>query len=600
MLPTVALFPQVQPHHHLDHYRAHDALNLPYDVDKTAFPASFPRNDLAKGPFHSIHRPRLQFPHPVQRLNAHDAIDSSKPGPKNPGEHALRRKTPNGTLAAGYDGTPSDATIQPPATKHILVCPLESGQSLASQTGIQLDSWLQPTLDQSSTTAKPMNFPPVFNKNDSNRGNNVFPGDVIQEPNGTGWIRSLNYPPGLDSNQAVPLQPSQQRYFLPNGPYVPTVLPAALQPCIGPTASAGSGPYGPYWPDGAYIPYRPAALRDSRFDSPFGQPGPAFYSMGQPSFSRPSLPLSGHSDPAFLWSQAPRGIVDNNQDPLLKSNFPPRHSSQRSLLENPHNQHILPYHTRQTKPASVNYSSHQLGNEPLAWSGTPGGSSFPGSGVNSRAANAEFKEKILSWAHGVYVDLLATIHQARRNSIASGATADGQNSRLLKPSIYPKPPRQPGLDFSSQSQAPETTRHNSYPSSQYDQQTSKANGMAPLGHLLPVHSTQGFPINRHHERPVPSQFQQHRISDTPMVERLRGIGRFPGSLSASRFSTNLINEGSTSAKAASALEMLSHLCMESNWEWIDGMLLGGCLAYGLGDYHKAMRWYSRIIARDET
>ncbi|KAJ6105098.1 hypothetical protein N7523_010172 [Penicillium sp. IBT 18751x] len=30
------------------------------------------------------------------------------------------------------------------------------------------------------------------------------------------------------------------------------------------------------------------------------------------------------------------------------------------------------------------------------------------------------------------------------------------------------------------------------------------------------------------------------------------------------------------------------------------MLLGGCLAYGLGDYHKALRWYSRIIARDSS
>jgi len=68
----------------------------------------------------------------------------------------------------------------------------------------------------------------------------------------------------------------------------------------------------------------------------------------------------------------------------------------------------------------------------------------------------------------------------------------------------------------------------------------------------------------------------------------------------SRLSAGQQNENPTLAVAASALEMLSHLCMESGWEWVDGILLGGCLAYGLGDYHKAMRWYSRIIVRDST
>jgi hypothetical protein len=85
-----------------------------------------------------------------------------------------------------------------------------------------------------------------------------------------------------------------------------------------------------------------------------------------------------------------------------------------------------------------------------------------------------------------------------------------------------------------------------------------------------------------------------------MLDRLRHTGRVAVSGPAPRFSFSATGENSTTANAISALEMLSHLCMESGWEWIDGMLLGGCLAYGLGDYHKAMRWYSRIIARDAT
>lgn len=85
-----------------------------------------------------------------------------------------------------------------------------------------------------------------------------------------------------------------------------------------------------------------------------------------------------------------------------------------------------------------------------------------------------------------------------------------------------------------------------------------------------------------------------------MLDRLRHTGRVTVPGPAPRLSFSATGENSTTANAMSALEMLSHLCMESGWEWIDGMLLGGCLAYGLGDYPKAMRWYSRIIARDAT
>jgi len=51
-------------------------------------------------------------------------------------------------------------------------------------------------------------------------------------------------------------------------------------------------------------------------------------------------------------------------------------------------------------------------------------------------------------------------------------------------------------------------------------------------------------------------------------------------------------------KAKEALEILTTLCDQSGWSWIDGMLLGGCLAYGLEEYHKALDWYSKIIALD--
>ncbi|KAL6235659.1 hypothetical protein BDW75DRAFT_230156 [Aspergillus navahoensis] len=565
MLPSVAPFPPVQPHHHLNQYQEAESLNGPYGLDNPFATTHSPHDYTNSNSFQSAPRTRLQYPHPVQRPDIRDRTNSAALTLNNVGEHALRRKTPNGTLAAGYDGTPGDMTIQPPATKHILVSQLEPGQLISPQAGFPIDSWQQSSLDQSS--AQPLNFPPMH-KTDTNR-RNVGPGELAQGINGISWIRSLNAAPGMDSvlNQTLPMQPSQQRFYWQNGAYVPTVLPATLQQCIGPTASAGTGPYGPYWPDGAYIPYRPAAFREPRLNpqGPFANlvnhSGPQFFDAGQQPFNAGLAPSSNLE--ASDWNQ--NSLSVSNRDGPVKNNFPPRHSDQKPF-DSLNNQHVLPFHTRQSSSISGFPSRPLLHEAPASWSGTPGSGGFQCTGPlpNSRTANTEFKEKVLSWAHGVYVDLLASIHRARRNS-ASNIIQDGQTQRVMKPSIYPKPPRQPGLDF-SHINAPEFSRHNSYPSSQAHR----------------------------HDRNSTSQFQP---TANHLVERLRHTGRL-NSISGSPFSSNSLSENTTVVNAASSLELLSHLCMESGWEWIDGMLLGGCLAYGLGDYHKAMRWYSRIIARD--
>ncbi|CAK37011.1 uncharacterized protein An01g04760 [Aspergillus niger] len=590
MLPSVAPFPPVQPHH-LSYRHGADATNGPYDRN-TSFLTSLPRSDFGKDSFQSVARSRLQYPHPIQRLEVPDAT-GLVPSPKSAGEHALRRKTPNGTLAAGYDGTPGDTTIQP-ASKHLLVSPIDSGHLIPPHTGFPVETWQQANLDQSSA-GKHMNFPPVY-RNDSSR-TNAGPAELTQGMNGTSWVRSLNYVPGMDSmlNQSLPMQPSQQRFYWHNGAYVPTVLPATLQPCVGPTASAGTGPYGPYWPDGVYIPYRPAAFRDARFDSPTpfakatNPPALQLFDAGQQPFSRGALSSGSHPDPGLAWNQAPAGMV--NSELSMKNNFPRRHSEQK-VAGLPGGQRTLPYHTRQSNP-TPGFSHQQVHDTGPSWSGPPNTQGVQlGSTASPQATNVEFKEKVLTWAHGVYVDLLASIHQARRNSISTAA-AEGQSQRFLKPSIYPKPPRQPGLDFSNTNTL-ESTRHNNYSSGQHDL-VQRNNTIGNIGH----NDTASFQAGRRYERASLSQFPQ-AATDVQMLDRLRHTGRFTASTATSRFGAAPLNEGSITANAVSSLEMLSHLCAESGWEWIDGMLLGGCLAYGLGDYHKAMRWYTRIIARDAT
>jgi tetratricopeptide (TPR) repeat protein len=62
---------------------------------------------------------------------------------------------------------------------------------------------------------------------------------------------------------------------------------------------------------------------------------------------------------------------------------------------------------------------------------------------------------------------------------------------------------------------------------------------------------------------------------------------------ASGFSSPILN-------AKTSLDMLTGLCENSDWKWIDGMLLGGCLHYGLEHYEEALEWFKRIIGLDPS
>ncbi|QKX53324.1 uncharacterized protein TRUGW13939_00402 [Talaromyces rugulosus] len=563
MLPSVALpSPHFQPHHHIDRRLNYDLFARPYDMDQSGFlDPSFQQNAHANHINNSssssntfaasVPRSRIQFAHPVQHPLSH-ATDLNGL-PTKTAEHTLRRKTPNGTLAAGYDGTPTDQANQPPAAKHILV----NRQLTPSQLPLTADNW-QP---EHSVPLQYQNFPPSF-KQDVSRNNGALPTDNFQPGTGASWVRSVNMQLGMDSalHQTLPI-PHSQHYFLQNGPSIPTVLPATLQPCLGPTAPVGTGPYGPYWPDGAYIPYRPAALRDSRFDGSSPQLADrnnAVFDMQPPFVNHTSFATGAFSNTGLSWNQLAAGPV--NQDSLLQNNFPPRHSHQNSFgVAKDLLQHHLPYHVRAASRQTA---------DPVGWNHSL---SVPPSlsKAQSRVQTVEFKEKVLSWAHGVYVDLLATIHHARKQSM-SRSTATGQPQRPLKPTIYPKPPRQPGLDFSSSH--PNLPRHNSYPSSRFD--------------FLPPEASLFNDKNRQSERSASGHMFGQNSTDTPRRA------------SGTPLSKLVHNDTNIVATAASALEMLSHLCNESSWEWIEGMLLGGCLAYGLGDYQKAVRWYMRIIAKD--
>tara|TARA_R110002003_G_scaffold45_20_gene3670 strand:+ start:36806 stop:39796 length:2991 start_codon:yes stop_codon:yes gene_type:complete len=81
------------------------------------------------------------------------------------------------------------------------------------------------------------------------------------------------------------------------------------------------------------------------------------------------------------------------------------------------------------------------------------------------------------------------------------------------------------------------------------------------------------------------------------MEPARTLRRMSGSVASAN--SILRHDIPPSMTAASALEAITKHCEESKWNWIDGILLGGCFAYALGDYQKAQDWYKHILTLDK-
>jgi hypothetical protein len=168
--------------------------------------------------------------------------------------------------------------------------------------------------------------------------------------------------------------------------------------------------------------------------------------------------------------------------------------------------------------------------------------------LNGKHQNAQFKEKAHAWAHNVYVDLLSHLQQTKKSG-QHVRRSHGLGRSYSQASIYPKPPRQSSFSSTMRSSA-----------DQHGQIDSK------FASMHRVVTSNG----RRSSHPLTHQVEQNR---TPGNSTIIDMAKY-------------------------ALEMLTNLCRESEWSWIDGMLLGGCLAYGLDDYQKALDWYTKIVSID--
>lgn len=496
-----------------------------------------------RNPRGPAHVPAPDRPYPVESHASRNALavgQLSAGRYNDSAEHMLRRKTPNGTLAAGYDGTAIQFSSKVPALKHV-VLPM----SVVPSNQQSISSGTAPTEHRARQRSNSLGWNGHLRGANAGSTNGRMP--MNNDPGNWSYFSS-NQPPNVLNHLSM----QQAATFYPNnGMQIPTVIQPGYQASPGPTASNDGGLYGPYWPDGKFVPYRPAAYR--------GQGHQLGYPLENQGFQQQVNP------PADLLSTFQQPHYNHNSTPhVRRPSFPVLESS------------FHPSETGFPLPSQNHQSSHSHGTAtPTTYSSLTDGSRTPTAQSTNRPNSHQFKEKTLSWAHSIYVDLLAFLHQSKRDSRHS---RHSQGIRT-KATIYPKPPRQPASSFG-----------NSDWSAPYA--SASGNGHSDVrGHWNP-----GF-TNSHRSHSTSSLGGWQGSADFTEVRYSRSSNQdMPHYVSP--FHPPQRSAEPPLRKAKEALEILTTLCEQSGWLWIDGILLGGCLAYGLEEYQKALNWYSKIIALD--
>ena len=477
-----------------------------------------------------------------------------------------QRKTPRGILLE-EDYPVVDKHVQYPASKHVLLSSSPGQSSGRSAYDLYPSQHPQHTFNGNQFPSSTKDFAYVSNQ-------------FMHLP---AW----DFPGGLDSvlNQTLPIQPSQ-RYYIQQGSTIPTALPTALRTDWGPTASAAQEYYGPYWPDGTYSPYRPAAVRQQRddryYDHRLNEPryptyGPQYQPV--PQLRKPGrLPFPLH-DPARFSSH-------NIEDAYANDGAGTWATGNINRLDY-NSSHRQPSY----KPASADYS-HCVPYQQSTYQSNSGSAAIKPLDPSTESDAIAFRDKCFTWANRIYAELLATIQRTTRES-HHASNSNGINKVTGKPAIYPKPPKRSGSHFSY-----------SFVSTRHGQVGGSNNQPNP----------QLFHADSDPARPPTAIYSPHRrASDFGQIVRQKTFTAaaspfpppFPLKYDFRRTSDSTIYQApgfqhgpSVQENAHSALTQIELLCEQAQIPWIDGMLLAGCLAYGLGKYDKALNWYQAILSDD--
>ena len=594
--------PLHSPQRYSHHYSSSDTLF--HDLQQASNNGSPRSNVGGGGPFPE--HPQYVLPQQQRQPQAvmQNPRPVSLPVTVDSSEHMLRRKTPNGTLSAAYDGAPSEWVSRPHTSKHILLSGSEAVGHRASQM-IAINSPQGPNTFTRPAAVIRSDSGPAQLWSRSVASPQFYPDYLMNTDDGAlkqQRLQNAYYTPSLDSMlHQAPI--NQQIFFGPGGcqQVVPTLLQPIWPPSIGPTSSNAQGRFGPYWPDGSFEPYRPAPIRDSRFHSQFasinlnGPPEPqATYDLAW-SRTHPSFAVSRNNE---VPSRISRESDYHGEISILPQEqmVPLRQMSNQSSLRQKNDMDSATSYAPQGRTAQMKYPS--LRGDVVPWPSSPASAQFVSSSTAGKLvspSSQQFKTKVLLWAHRIYLNL---VHQSRRQNQLKQSSEKGHSQSA----IYPNPSRHTtDLRNLANEQSVQGFSTNSPASADASicGRTSRDGGREGSGHDLRwPHNQCRSTFHERHDRGLRLSEAPQTITSDKFSGHHRQSSLYPR---PSPFPTPMLTPQQLQppgVEAKAAMDMLDRLCQESGWQWVDGILLGGCLAYGLEQFSLALRWYERVLACD--
>ena len=453
---------------------------------------------------------------PIRTSQSHRRLApfSSSPYPPR-SEHYLRRKTPNGTIDAAYDGSPTPPAQGPPPHKHMIIP--NGGVASYIPAGVQFHHPCRPTWSTGSC------IPTHSGLVESRAGPWIFNEDFLQKGSTAG------------------LRLCQPSLFVNSSSF-----PNVYQPVIRANEYNVRAFCPPPIPTSEYLPLSQSVW----------QPDPMYwgYQFGQFPTVASNPPMTGkpmvNVDLCHEIPQLPDHNYLTGREYAHSFGQTPRLNMENLTLDSG---------TRSNIGGPIGAPTVQLG----------------------------FRGKALAHAHKAYIDLLTHLQSARKSQ------QNRMGSRPLgssKACVYPKPPNPTCM-------APigERDAGTSHPSTQISsgdnsrEQVSRFEASRGYGAGITdqqIYSASRFSMQQGSAFRVESR---HGLDSAILFEPVP-TGHLENSQSLAAL--HIV------ARARSSLEVLSTLCEQSGWKWVEGIMLGGCLQYGLENYEIALEWFSRIIVCD--
>ena len=211
--------------------------------------------------------------------------------------------------------------------------------------------------------------------------------------------------------------------------------------------------------------------------------------------------------------------------------------------------------------------------------------------VHNGTPDGRFRERALAQAHRAYADLLVHLSHSRK----AQHSKPGVGIRPSKMVVFPRPPKQLSSSLSQTRPRPSHALTDPVTLQAAQKLVQKPH------HSSHTYAFGGRPTDpRSLDLPDAADQQVGGALATPVMAEILNAPNIQRSHFAGARQQPLLRDvNSPMLSARSSLDILTNLCEHSGWKWTDGMLLGGCLHYGLEHYEEALEWFKRIISLDE-